>query len=132
MLKFDKIKYPDGIGYCIYRTLKDENDFGLCFDIEEEEIDEAILTLQKAREAESVVYEPDLEWENHKKKIENLEKKWWYQIHQKLEDIAIQISPFDWEFRKFMTSRVIPRKDGTEYVHKLCNGFKIGPLTITF
>ena len=53
----EKIKYPDGIGGCIWLVI-DENDdsFGLCLDFELEDIPHMISVLEQARDGEAEEY----------------------------------------------------------------------------
>ena len=132
MIKCESTKYPDGIGYCLYRVIGDDNDCGLCFDIEEKEIDESIKALQEAKNRDpDNIYEPDLEWEEYQKKQAILETKWYYKAKEFLKDISIQIHPFDWRFNYYMVSRPIESSYG-EKVYKVCDGICLGCLTLTW
>jgi hypothetical protein len=52
----DKIKYPDGVGCCIWIPFSDEDDdIGTCMDIYDTDIDDMIALLQRLREIEAEV-----------------------------------------------------------------------------
>ena len=52
--KFDKVKYPDGVGCCIWKPFntkldesdEDYSDAGICYDFSEEDIPEIISVLK--------------------------------------------------------------------------------------
>lgn len=131
MIKCESTKYPNGIGYCLYRVIDDDNDCGLCFDIEEKDIDNAIKVLQDAKDrAPDNVYELDLEWGEYQKKQEVLETKWWYKVKEFLEDISIQIHPFDWKLHTYTVTRPVSNKG--QKIHKWCDGFTFLFVTVTW
>jgi hypothetical protein len=54
----DKLTYPDGIGCCIWMPIDEEEDRGICFDFDAEDIDDMIYLLIALREAEAEEYKP--------------------------------------------------------------------------
>lgn len=53
-LRGDKVKYPDGIGCCIWQPFPDgDEDTGLCWDFAAEDLDDAIYLLIALREADA-------------------------------------------------------------------------------
>ena len=129
MIKCSKIKYPDGTGYCIYRVKNSDEDSGLCFDIfGDEEADEIINILQEYRSKEPEIYTPDTKYEEYIKKREKREKKWWHKIYTKyFENIGIQFTPFDWQFRIFPIS-----KKNADGLYTMTKGIYLGPICITW
>lgn len=138
-MKCEKTKYSDGISYCIWKPFKkdgseEDEDCGICFDISEEDIDEAIKLLQEYRHKEPVIYKPDPEEEEFEKKWKEKTSTWYYKFWDTyLRNISITINFFDWNFRRsFFTSRRIIPKEKEEYMHQLCTGFAFGPFIITW
>ena len=60
-LRADKIKYPDGVGCCIWYPLADTEDAGICFDFHADDIPDMIKLLQTLQDAEPDVFEDDEE-----------------------------------------------------------------------
>lgn len=62
-LRGDKVQYPDGIGCCIWYPFSelvddsDDEDTGLCWDFEFDDIDDLISLLQELKRAEPNIYE---------------------------------------------------------------------------
>ena len=57
-LRAEKIKYKDGIGCCVWYPMgEDEDEMGLCFDFEYEDIDAFIEILHKIKWVKPKVYE---------------------------------------------------------------------------
>ncbi len=58
-LRGDKTKYVDGIGYCIWYPFStddpEEENTGLCFDISENDIDDAIDLLKRLKDEKAEV-----------------------------------------------------------------------------
>ena len=62
-LRGEKIKYPDGIGCCIWYPFPcekgEEEESGICFDFANDDIDELIGLLEKIKQAEPEIYHDD-------------------------------------------------------------------------
>ena len=58
-LRGDKVRFKDGVGCCIWYPMGDDEDTGMCFDIDGDDLDDAINLLIDLREAEADVYEED-------------------------------------------------------------------------
>lgn len=133
-IRGEKIKYPDGVGYTIWQVLGEDNDeddsVGLCFDFPDDQMKDILCVTHQMEEADADVYVPDPDYEEFKKKQEETDKKWWKRLHNKVEDIGIQLTPFDWRFRSFLVSKKIPL--GEEYGYKVCKGFYFGPFCVTW
>ncbi len=52
----EKVKFKDGISYCIWHPFEGDEDTGVCWDFAEEEFDDLIQLLMKLNVAEPVVY----------------------------------------------------------------------------
>jgi hypothetical protein len=132
-LRGKKVLYPDGVGYTIWQVLGDDDEddgVGICFDFPDDQMNDMLRVLRQLEDADADVYEPDPEYEEFKKKQEETEKKWWKKLHNVVEDIGIQFTPFDWRFHRFLVSKKIPL--GSEYGHQICRGFYFGPFCITW
>ena len=60
-LRADKIKYPDGVGCCIWYPLPGTEDAGICFDFHADDIPDMIKLLQTLQDAEPDEFEEDEE-----------------------------------------------------------------------
>lgn len=57
-LRGDKILYEDGVGYCVWYPIEEQNDdFGICFDISGDDIDDLIDLLNVLKNATPDVFE---------------------------------------------------------------------------
>ena len=133
----EKITYEDGVGCCIWTQLKEDDEdagSGLCFDFSGDDLEDMKKVIEQLITTEPKKYVPDEKYEEFKKKQEEKEKKLWYKIYDKLQDIGIHFTPFDWNFRSFWVSRPVAMGKGikTQHVSKLCDGFYFGPLCITW
>ncbi len=53
----EKVKFPDGVGVCIWEPLDPkEPEVGICFDFAEEDIDDLINLLRQLKEAKARVF----------------------------------------------------------------------------
>lgn len=59
-LRGEKIAYEDGVSCCVWYPfdIEDEESFGICFDVVEEDIDDLIRLLWKLKYAEAEPFEP--------------------------------------------------------------------------
>ena len=57
--RVEKIEYPDGVGGCIWKKEFDEEDFGICIDFAEEDIDDMIKVLQKFKEMKATTFKEE-------------------------------------------------------------------------
>lgn len=113
----------------------EDEESGVCFDVDDKNIDCLISILQQLKEREADIYIRDLEEEKkmeeyYKKKETLLEK-----IKDAFEDFGIHVTPFYWRKNKLFVTRPIPSggsKLKSEHVYKLCSGVYIGPLGITW
>lgn len=127
-----KVKYPGRICYTLSAYAHDDGDGGLVFDFSEEQMPFVKELLQKLDDAEPEIYpEEELkkfdEWE---KENEKKEKTLRYRLYRLIEDIGIQITPFDWGFKMSM-KKIIDDNKG-ELLYKMCDGIKIGPIMFTW
>lgn len=129
----EKIRYPDGVGCCIWKLLKkdDDDSAGICFDFPYEERDDVLKIVFGLEADEEKVYEPDPEYEKHEAERTEREKKWWWKLYDKVDDIGLQVVPFDWRFSLFLVTRPVPFK-GDGYACKWCKGFHFGPFVVTW
>jgi hypothetical protein len=63
-LRGEKVKYPDGIGCCVWYPFpnedgEDDEDAGLCFDFGYDDIDDLIALLQEMKVTEPEIYQGD-------------------------------------------------------------------------
>ena len=49
----NKIRWPDGVAYCIWHPFAEYEDAGICWDFAEEQIDDVITLLQKLKATEA-------------------------------------------------------------------------------
>jgi len=135
LYRAEKVRYPDGVGCCVWRKFKDEDSdedsAGLCFDFPGDEYEDMLKVIQGLREDEEKVFVPDPEYEKFEKEREEREKTWWWKLHHAIEDIGIQIVPFDWRIRRFLITRPETMKNET-LVYKSCKGFHVGPIVVTW
>ena len=128
-----KTRYPEitekSIPSAVWCLLKnDKSDMAFDFRFEDrEDVAKVIAGLETDVEEVCV---PDLEYEKYKKKLNERKKKWWYKAHKAIEDIGIQIVPFDWQCRAFLITR--PISGGTETMLRKCSGFHFGPIVVTW
>jgi hypothetical protein len=129
----EKVRYPDGVGCCIWKLLKsdDEDSSGICFDFPYDERDDVLKVVLGLEKDEEKVYEPDPDYEAFEAKRKDREKKWWWKLHKSVEDIGIQVVPFDWRFNTFLVTRPVSLK-GDGYAGKWCKGFHFGPFVVTW
>lgn len=133
----DKIRYPDGVGCCIWKLLKadDEESSGICFDFPYEDRNDVIKIVLGLEKDEEKVYEPDPEYEKfeaeRKARDEKRAKEWFWQFLKAVEDVGIQIVPFDWRFSMFLITRPVAAIGG-ELCGKWCKGFHFGPIVVTW
>jgi len=135
LYRAEKVRYPDGVGCCFWKLFKDATDddegAGLCFDFPIEDLGnlkEIVVGLEKEPEK---VYVPDPEYEKFEADRKEKEKTWWWKFLNDIEDIGIQIVPFDWDFRRFLVTRPTTMKN-SELVYKSCRRFHFGPVVITW
>lgn len=130
-LKFDKVKYPDGVGCSIYRAQSEDDECGMCFDFSEEEIPALQKIFKDIESAPAELYEPDLEHEAHIQKMKEREKTWWYKLYNLVERLSIQITPFKWSLHisGFDIDNTIECKVGVMMTH---GGMSIGPIRFTW
>lgn len=130
----EKILYPDGEGCCIWLYMKDKEGkemSGICFDFPGDDIDKISELLVKLKEEKATVYEPDPEQEERERKYEEKQKKWWVKALNKIDDIGVHFTPFDWAFRRWLITRPVQPK-GAHKLRKWCKGFAVGPFTVTW
>ena len=60
-LRADRIRYPDGVGCCIWYPLPGTEDAGICFDFHADDIPDMIKLLQTLQDAEPDVFVEDKE-----------------------------------------------------------------------
>ena len=60
-LRGEKVKYPDGVGCCIWFPVGEGKDagMGLCFDFSDTDLDDMIELLKEMKETEPEIYEED-------------------------------------------------------------------------
>jgi hypothetical protein len=145
MVKFgsyrgEKVRYPDGVGCCIWQVMEkdnenDEDSAGICFDFPFEDHADVIKTVLGLDSDVEKVYEPDLEHEKFEAERKALEEKrakeWFWQFLKAVEDVGVQIVPFDWQWNRFFITRPVSTKNGWP-CGKLCKGFHFGPLVVTW
>lgn len=120
-IKSEVIKYRDGIGCCIWRSFDDEDDAGLAWDFNYDELDDIIEHLQKIKETPKDLipeYDYNTEEEKEREVEEEKENKWWRICLDNLSDLTFQIRPFDWSFKfslgpSIMTFSVVHKGPGT-------------------
>ena len=130
-----KVKYPDGVSYTLglaWPDAKEEGDAGLVFDFRGIQLEDFKAVMEALEKAEADVYVPDLEYEEHKKKMDEREKKWWVRIHRLVEDFSISLALFDWRLSPLFVTRPVNHGKNSELCFKACKGFHFGPLTITW
>jgi hypothetical protein len=133
-----KTSYDGEINYTIGNKWDtksaEEDDMGLCYDFKEENYQDLINVLLKMKDSKADVYKPDPEYAAFEKKREAEEKTLWWKIKDKLKDIGISATPFDWKLHGLFLSRPVGSGRGSkkELVYKLCHGFCFGPITITW
>jgi hypothetical protein len=156
-IRGEKIKYPDGVGYCVWqiwskdklakidpeRALENQNpekesddkeEAGLCFDIPGEDMEDLKKVVLEMVDAEPDFYEEDEEdkkYTEYRKKRDEIEKTWWHKIWSELQEISISFAPFDWHFNRLFISRPTPMENGT-MVYRLCRGICLGPCVVTW
>jgi hypothetical protein len=135
-MRGEKVKYPDGIGYTIWEPFKekeedDEDSSGICFDFPDANMPDIIQLLNDMKNAEPSIYEEDPKYTEFENKRKEKEKKWWYKVYDKINDIGIHFTPFDWRFSCHIITRPVDgKKMGT--VSKWCEGIHFGPLLLTW
>lgn len=129
-----KMKYEDGVGYTLGLKFPgdEDNDAGIVIDFGDDNMADVKAVLEALEKAEPDVYVPDPEYEAHKKKVEETEKKWWKKIHMAIEDVGIAFSPFDWRLSSLFVTKPCTLGKGSEMGYKMCKGFRLGPLTVTW
>lgn len=131
MIKCQKVKYKDGVSYCIYHPLEKDEESGICFDFPEQDIGQLISLLQEYKTKEPEIYEEDEEYETRLKVIEEKHNKWYYKLWEKyLENISISINFFDWNLKFILIGR--KKVFGNETVYAICRGIALGPIIITW
>jgi hypothetical protein len=134
----DKVKYPDGVGVCIWEVLPDANGVvqdddesaGLCFDFPEDAMPDIKNVLQGLEETEPKIYVPDEKYEEFTKKRETFKSTWYYKLWDVFDDVSIQIRPFDWQFRTwFITKEIYEAK---QIMGTWVKGFHYGPIVVTW
>jgi hypothetical protein len=130
----EKVRYPDGVGCCFWKLFKDgseDEDGGLCFDFPIEDLADLKVIVTLLGVEPERVYVPDPEYEKFEEKRKEAEKTWWWKLHHAIEDIGVQVVPFDWRFRRFLVTRPSTMKNGA-LVYKSCKGFHYGPVVVTW
>lgn len=56
-LRGDKILYKDGISCCIWIPIDEDENSGICFDFDAEDLDDMIRLLERLKEATPDVYQ---------------------------------------------------------------------------
>jgi len=136
-MRGEKVKYPDGIGYTIWEPFKVEEEegedgsTGICFDFSDNQMEDIIKLLNMMKDAEPDIYVEDKKYTEFENKRKEKEKKWWYKIYDKINDVGIHFTPFDWRFSCHIITRPVDgKKMGT--VRKWCEGIHIGPILLTW
>lgn len=52
-LRADKVKYADGIGCCVWYPCEDDENTGLCFDFDFDDLDDFMALLEQIKTAEA-------------------------------------------------------------------------------
>jgi len=130
-LRGKKVRYPDGVGISFWEIIDEKDEeCGIGFDIAEENLGDLEKLISQFRKVEPEMYVPDEKYEAYQEEMREKKKKWWYKLHQALEDIGIHFTPFDWNLMTFWIRRPVPHKN--QYVFKICSGLSLGPLIITW
>lgn len=135
LYRAEKVRYPDGVGCTVWRLFKDssdDHDSGLCFDWPYEDHADFLKVVNGLDADKEEVYVPDPQYEKFKEEQERREKTWWWKLHHAVEDIGIQIVPFDWACRKFLVTRPVTMEKNSQLVYKSCKGFHFGPIVVTW
>jgi len=129
-----KMEYPDGIGYTIGLKWPDskEDEAGIVIDFGDDNMQDFKAVVEALEKAEADKYVPDPVYEAHKQKVDEIEKKWWKKIHRVIEDVGFAFSPFDWQVSSLFVTRPCTIGKGSELGYKMCKGFRLGPLTVTW
>lgn len=56
-IRGEKVRYPDGVGCCIWIPFPDDEDVGLCFDFSASDLDDMILVLMQLKTIEPKPYD---------------------------------------------------------------------------
>lgn len=133
LYRAERIRYPDGVGCCFWKLFIDDDDEkdGLCFDFPLEDLADIKAVITGLETEPDKEYVPDLEYEKFEKKRKELEKKWWWKLHDAIEDIGLQLVPFDWRMSRFFVTRPETTKNSS-LVYKCCKGFHFGPIVVTW
>jgi len=135
LYRAEKTRYPDGVGCCVWKLFKDKPEdedegAGICFDWSYDDHADFLKVVNGLETDVEKVYEPDPEYEKFEEKRKQKEKTWWWKFHDAIEDVGLQVVPFDWRWTFFFITRSVPHKD--QRVYKMCDGFHIGPFVVTW
>lgn len=130
-VKCSKTKFSDGVSYCIWFPMSDDEDCGVCLDIPEENVDDVINILKEYKKKKPRVFKQDPKDEEFERKLEEKTSKWWYKLWSKyLENVSITVNFFDWRFSTFLASRPVVHKNQRMFRH--CSGIAVGPFIINW
>jgi hypothetical protein len=133
-LRGEKITYSDGTGCCIWIPFKEkegsDEEPGICFDFSASDLSDLKNLVDILITAEPDIYIPDPELEKHEIEWKKKEATLWYKLKNKLDDFSFTFNPFDWNFTALWISR--PTDHNGQLCHKICEGFRFGPITITW
>lgn len=130
----EKVRYPDGVGCCIWTYMKDkdgEETSGICYDFDGDDLDKVAELIEQLRTEKETAYEPDPEQEERERRYEEKQRKWWRKLLNKIDDVGVHLTPFDWGFRRWLITRPVQPK-GANKLSKWCKGFAFGPFTVTW
>jgi len=125
-----KTKYKDGISYTLSINYSEEEDFGICLDIPEEDWEDIINMITILSKAKADIYVEDETDKEVDRKYNEYESRWYIKLLRKIEDITLQVSPFEWRVSIFWVSR--PILDRKELSYRVCKGFRFLFITVTW
>jgi hypothetical protein len=130
----ERVEYPDGIGFTIWERIGDdsgdEDESGVCFDFPSEDVSDILSLIEQLKTDPTRPCILDPAQQEAERIADERAEKWWVRLKRRVRDIGLHITPFEWGIRLFFVSR--PRGFGKQVLHVLCNGFMVGPVTVTW
>lgn len=130
-IRGEKVAYPDGVGYAIWKLYGDEGEDGpnICFDFSDTDLEDMQKVLKELEESEPEVYVEDPEQREREEKWEVKTSTWHYRVLDKLRNVQISIQPFRWGFG--LDCMRFTRNDSQTFI-MVSGVFRLGPIMIAW
>ena len=105
---------------------------GWSFDFSADGLNDLKALVEKLIEATPDIHTKDPEEIKHEQEWNNKISTWHYKLFDKLSDLSISFTPFEWHFTTLWLYVGKPKVYGKTVARQVCNGIVLGPFIITW